>query len=74
MISMASNIDETCGFHVHHGVDPMSVFHLQATSDNWSGLFILLKNTFIFSSPEIVQQAETCRPMEINVAVISGRL
>lgn len=58
-------VNETCGFHVHHGVDP-------ATFGNQE-LFQLMRIVAIFENyiyhllPEERRQAETCRPLEIDL-------
>ncbi|MHB9074433.1 MAG: amidoligase family protein [Desulfobaccales bacterium] len=58
-------VNETCGFHVHHGVDP-------ATFGNQE-LFQLMRIVAIFENyiyqllPEVRRQAETCRPLEIDL-------
>jgi hypothetical protein len=58
-------VNETCGFHVHHGVDP-------ATFANQE-LFQLMRIVAIFENyiyqllPEERRQAETCRPLEIDL-------
>ena len=58
-------VNETCGFHVHHGVDPEKFGDRQ--------LFQLLRIVSIFEGyiyhllPEERRQAETCRPLEIDL-------
>jgi hypothetical protein len=58
-------VNETCGFHVHHGVDP------EKFSDRH--LFQLLRIVSIFEGyiycllPEERRQAEACRPLEIDL-------
>jgi hypothetical protein len=58
-------VNETCGFHVHHGVDP------EAYGDQ--ELFQLLRIVSIFEPyiycllPEERREAETCRPLEIDL-------
>lgn len=58
-------VNETCGFHVHHGVDPEKFGDPQ--------LFQLLRIISIFEGyiycllPEERRQAETCRPLEIDL-------
>jgi len=58
-------VNETCGFHVHHGVDPEKYGEPQ--------LFQLLRTVSIFEGyiyrllPEERRQAETCRPLEIDL-------
>jgi hypothetical protein len=58
-------VNETCGFHVHHGVDPESFGNKE--------LFQLLRIVAIFENyiyhllPESRRQAETCRPLEIEL-------
>jgi hypothetical protein len=59
------DIDDSCGFHVHHGVDP-KVFtckHLQELVR----LVYPLEEHFYLLIPGERQRAETCKPMEINV-------
>jgi len=57
--------NETCGFHVHHGVDPGSFGNRE--------LFQLLRIVAIFENyiycllPEERRQADTCRPLEIDL-------
>ncbi|MEJ2657217.1 MAG: amidoligase family protein [Desulfobacterales bacterium] len=58
-------IDESCGFHVHHGVDP-EIY----TCKNLQQLVRIihpLEKYFYLLIPGNREQAETCRPMEINV-------
>ncbi len=58
-------VNETCGFHVHHGVDPEKFGNRE--------LFQLLRIVAIFENyiyqllPEVRRQAETCRPLEIDL-------
>jgi len=58
-------VNETCGFHVHHGVDPERFGESQ--------LFQLLRIVSIFEGyiyrllPEERRQAEACRPLEIDL-------
>ncbi|MHB8067320.1 MAG: amidoligase family protein [Desulfobaccales bacterium] len=58
-------VNETCGFHVHHGVDPEKFGDTQ--------LFQLLRIISIFEGyiycllPEERRQAEACRPLEIDL-------
>jgi hypothetical protein len=58
-------VNETCGFHVHHGVDP-------ATFGNQE-LFQLMRIVAIFENyiyhllPEDRRYAATCRPLEIDL-------
>jgi hypothetical protein len=58
-------VNETCGFHVHHGVDPETFGDSQ--------LFQLLRIVSIFEGyiycllPEERRQAEACRPLEIDL-------
>ena len=60
------DIDESCGFHVHHGVDS-NVFtckHLQQLVR----IIHPIEKYFYLLIPGNREQAETCRPMEFNVA------
>jgi hypothetical protein len=58
-------VNETCGFHVHHGVDPETFGNRE--------LFQLLRVVAIFESyiyhllPEARRGADTCRPLEIDL-------
>jgi len=58
-------VNETCGFHVHHGVDHQKFGESQ--------LFQLLRIVSIFEGyiyqllPEERRQAEACRPLEIDL-------
>ncbi len=58
-------VNETCGFHVHHGVDPETFGNKE--------LFQLLRIVAIFENyiylllPESRREAETCRPLEIDL-------
>ena len=58
-------VNETCGFHVHHGVDPEKFGNRE--------LFELLRIVAIFENyiyqllPEDRRQTETCRPLEIDL-------
>jgi hypothetical protein len=58
-------VNETCGFHVHHGVDPTSFGNRE--------LFQLLRIVSIFEGyifsllPEERRRADTCRPLEIDL-------
>jgi hypothetical protein len=58
-------VNETCGFHVHHGVDPERFGNKE--------LFQLLRIVAIFENyiylllPENRRQAETCRPLEVDL-------
>lgn len=58
-------VNETCGFHVHHGVNPEEFGNQE--------LFQLLRIVAIFENyiytllPENRRQAETCRPLEIDL-------
>jgi hypothetical protein len=58
-------VNETCGFHVHHGVEPEKFGNRE--------LFQLLRIVAIFENyiyqllPEVRRQAETCRPLEIDL-------
>ncbi len=58
-------VNETCGFHVHHGVDPEKFGNRE--------LFQLLRIVAIFENhiyqllPEERRQADTCRPLEIDL-------
>jgi len=59
------DIDDSCGFHVHHGVDP-KVFtckHLQELVR----LVYPIEEQFYLLIPGERQSAETCKPMEIDV-------
>lgn len=58
-------VNETCGFHVHHGVDPEKFGNPE--------LFQLLRIVAIFENyiyqllPEDRRRADTCRPLEIDL-------
>jgi len=58
-------VNETCGFHVHHGVDPDHFGNQE--------LFELLRIVAIFENyiyqllPEDRRRTETCRPLEIDL-------
>jgi hypothetical protein len=58
-------VNETCGFHVHHGVDPKTYGNRE--------LFQLMRIVAIFENyiyhllPEDRRQADTCRPLEIDL-------
>ncbi len=58
-------VNETCGFHVHHGVDPERFGNRE--------LFELLRIVAIFENyiylllPEDRRQTEACRPLEIDL-------
>ncbi len=58
-------VNETCGFHVHHGVDPEKFSNRE--------LFQLLRIVAIFENyiyqllPETRRGADTCRPLEIDL-------
>ena len=58
-------VNETCGFHVHHGVDPEKFGNRE--------LFELLRIVAIFEDyiylmlPEDRRQTEACRPLEIDL-------
>lgn len=58
-------VNETCGFHVHHGVDPETFGNRE--------LFQLMRIVAIFENyifhllPEDRRHAETCRPLEIDL-------
>jgi len=58
-------VNDTCGFHVHHGVDPETFGNQE--------LFQLMRIVAIFENyiyhllPESRRQAETCRPLEIDL-------
>ena len=58
-------VNETCGFHVHHGVEPERFGNLE--------LFQLMRIISIFEGhiyhllPEERRQAETCRPLEVDL-------
>jgi hypothetical protein len=59
------DIDESCGMHVHHGVNPLvynckQLQQLARIVHHYEDLFYLL-------IPGNRQNAETCRPMEIDV-------
>lgn len=58
-------IDESCGFHVHHGVDP-AVY----TCEQLQQLVRIvhpLEKKFYLLIPGNRQDSDTCRPMEIDV-------
>ncbi len=58
-------VNETCGFHVHHGVDPETFGNQE--------LFRLMRIVAIFENyifhllPEDRRHADTCRPLEIDL-------
>jgi hypothetical protein len=58
-------VNETCGFHVHHGVDPETFGNQE--------LFQLMRIVAIFENyiyhllPENRRLADTCRPLEIDL-------
>ena len=58
-------VNETCGFHVHHGVDPDTFGNQE--------LFELMRIVAIFENyiyhllPEDRRHADTCRPLEIDL-------
>jgi hypothetical protein len=58
-------VNETCGFHVHHGVDPENFGNQE--------LFRLMRIVAIFENyiyhllPEDRLHADTCRPLEIDL-------
>ncbi|MFZ5449170.1 MAG: amidoligase family protein [Thermodesulfobacteriota bacterium] len=58
-------VNDTCGFHVHHGVDPETFGNQE--------LFQLMRIVAIFENyiyhllPEDRRGAETCRPLEIDL-------
>jgi hypothetical protein len=58
-------VNETCGFHVHHGVDPVTYGNEQ--------LFELMRIVAIFENyiyhllPEVRRQSDTCRPLEVDL-------
>jgi hypothetical protein len=58
-------VNETCGFHVHHGVDPETFGNRE--------LFQLMRIVAIFENyiyhllPENRRHADTCRPLEIDL-------
>ena len=58
-------VNETCGFHVHHGVDPETFGNRE--------LFQLMRIVAIFENyiyhllPEDRRHADTCRPLEIDL-------
>jgi hypothetical protein len=58
-------VNETCGFHVHHGIDPETFGNRE--------LFQLLRIVAIFEGyiyhllPEERRVADTCRPLEIDL-------
>lgn len=58
-------VNETCGFHVHHGVDPETFGNQE--------LFQLMRIVAIFENyiyhllPEDRRGADTCRPLEIDL-------
>jgi hypothetical protein len=59
------DIDESCGMHVHHGVDPevyncKELQELVRIVDHYEDFFYLI-------IPGDRKKAETCRPMEIDV-------
>nr|MBC8362450.1 amidoligase family protein [Candidatus Desulfatibia profunda] len=60
-----ADIDQTCGFHVHHGVDP-KVYHCKELQQIVR-IVHQYEDTFYLLIPGDRQNAETCRPMEIDV-------
>lgn len=58
-------VNETCGFHVHHGVEPTEFSNRE--------LFQLMRIISIFEGyiyhllPEERREAETCRPLEVDL-------
>ena len=61
------NIDDSCGFHVHHGVDP-KVFTCKQLQE-LVRLIYPIEEYFYLLIPGDRQNAETCKPMEIDVKV-----
>jgi len=59
------NIDKTCGFHVHHGVDRKSFKCKQL--QQLVRIVYLYEDLFYLLIPGERRKAETCRPMEIDV-------
>lgn len=59
------DIDESCGLHVHHGVDPAkySCVHLQQLVR----IIHPFEKQFYLLIPGNREEADTCRPMEIDV-------
>jgi hypothetical protein len=59
------DIDESCGLHVHHGVDPAkySCVHLQ----HLVRIIHPFEKQFYLLIPGDRQDVDTCRPMEIDV-------
>jgi hypothetical protein len=64
-------IDESCGFHVHHGVDPKTSTckHLQELVR----IVYAMEDYFYLLIPGDRQLNETCRPMEVDVAAFLDR-
>lgn len=59
-------IDESCGFHVHHGVDP-EVFNCNNLRELLRIVYPM-EDYFYFLIPGDRQRRETCRPVEIDVS------
>jgi hypothetical protein len=59
------DVDDTCGFHIHHGIDPeiYTCKHLQQLVR----IIHPLEQHFYVLIPGNRQNAATCRPMEIDV-------
>ena len=61
------NIDDSCGFHVHHGVDP-KVFTFKQIQE-LVRLIYPIEEYFYLLIQGNRRNAETCKPMEIDVKV-----
>lgn len=59
------NIDETCGFHVHHGVE-QGAYNCEQLKQ-LVGLVHPMESLFYLLIPGERQNRTTCRPMEIDV-------
>ncbi len=58
-------VNETCGFHVHHGVDPLSFGSRELK--NLVKIMAMFEGYLYHLLPEERRRAETCRPMEIDL-------
>ena len=58
-------VNESCGFHVHHGVDPLSYGSQELK--NLVKLISMFEGYLYHLLPEERRRAETCRPMEIDL-------
>jgi hypothetical protein len=65
------NIDQSCGFHVHHGVDQAAYCCEQVK--NLVRIVHPMEEHFYLLIPGDRHKAATCRPMEINVKAFLER-